>query len=160
MLSVKHGIMTMVYLLLAVSCFRPADAGDLASTLRDLDVTVLSNDERQEATGMISRDIERRRLLAIQRENMTWSKVKSRDDWERFRDQRLSALRESLGQFPPLPKDLNIETTGRIEGDGYRIENIVFESRPGLSVTANLYMPAKPRESMPAVLFSHSHHNP
>lgn len=160
MLSAKHAVMTVVSLLLAVSCLRPADAGDLASTLRDLDVTVLSNDERQELAGMISRDIERRRLLAIQRENMAWSKVKCRDDWERFRDQRLNALRESLGQFPPLPKDLNIETTGRIEGDGYRIENIVLESRPGLLVTANLYLPAKPRESMPAVLFSHSHHNP
>lgn len=160
MLSAKHAIMTVVSLLLAVSCLTPADAGDLASTLRDLDVTVLSNDARQELAGMISRDIERRRLLAIQRENMAWSKVKCRDDWERFRDQRLNALRESLGQFPPLPKDLNIETTGRIEGDGYRIENIVLESRPGLLVTANLYLPAKPRESMPAVLFSHSHHNP
>jgi len=160
MLSARHAVLTVVSLLPAVSCFRPADAGDLASTLRDLDVTVLSNEERYEVAGMISRDIERRRLLAIQRENMAWSKVKSRNDWERFRDQRLNALRESLGQFPPLPKDLNIETTGRIEGDGYRIENIVIESRPGLLVTANLYLPAKPRESMPAVLFSHSHHNP
>jgi len=160
MLSAKHAVMTVVSLLLVVSCLRPADAGDLAGTLRDLDVTVLSNDARQELAGMISRDIERRRLLAIQRENIAWSKVKSRDDWERFRDQRLKALCESLGQFPPLPKDLNIETTGRIEGDGYRIENIAFESRPGLLVTANLYLPARPRESMPAVLFSHSHHNP
>jgi len=160
MLSAKHAIMTVVSLLLAIFCLRPADAGDLAGALDDLDVTVLSNDERQELAGMISRDIERRRLLAIQRENMAWSKVKSRDDWERFRDQRLNALRESLGQFPPPPKDLNIETTGHIEGDGYRIENIVFESRPGLLVTANLYLPAKPSQSMPAVLFSHSHHNP
>jgi cephalosporin-C deacetylase-like acetyl esterase len=159
-LSVKHVVMTVFSLLLAFSCLRSSDAGELTGTLRDLDVTVLSNDERQEASGMISRDIERRRLLAIQRENMAWPKVKSRDDWERFRDQRLTALRESLGQFPPLPKDLNIETTGRIEGDGYRIENIVFESHPGLWVTANLYMPTKPKESMPAVLFSHSHHNP
>jgi len=160
MLSVKHGIMTVVSLLLAISCLRLADASDLASALRDLDVTVLSNDERQELAGMISRDIERRRLLAIQRENMAWSKVKSRDDWERFRDQRLNALRESVGQFPLLPKALNIETTGLIEGDGFRIEKIVFESRPSLLVTANLYLPAKPRGSMPAVLFSHSHHNP
>ena len=156
----RHAVLTVVSLLSAVSYVRPADAGDVASTLRDLDVTVLSNEERHEAAGMVSRDIERRRLLAIQRENMAWSKVKSRNDWERFRDQRLNALRESLGQFPPLPMDLNIETTGRIEGDGYRIENIVFESRPGLLVTANLYLPAKPTESMPAVLFSHSHHNP
>jgi dienelactone hydrolase len=159
-LSVKHVVMTVFSLLLTFSCLRPADAGELASKLRGLDVTVLSNDERKELVGMISRDIERRRLLAIQKENMAWSKVKSRDDWERFRDQRLNALRESLGQFPPPPKDLNIVTTGRIEGDGYRIENIVFESRPGLWVMANLYLPAKPRDSMPAVLFSHSHHNP
>jgi cephalosporin-C deacetylase-like acetyl esterase len=152
--------MTVASLLLAVSCLRPADAGELASILRDLDVTVLSNDERQEAARMISRDIERRRLLAIQRENKAWSKVKSREDWERFRDQRLNALRESLGRFPQSPKNLHIETIARFEGDGYRIENIVFESRPGLFVTANLYLPAKPRESVPAVLFSHSHHNP
>jgi len=159
-LSVKRAVTTVVSLLLTMFCVRPADAGELAMTLRDLDVTVLSNDEHQEAAGMISRDIERRRILAIQRENIAWSKVKSREDWERFRDQRLNALRESLGRFPPPPKDLHIETTARFEGDGCRIENIVFESRPGLFVTANLYLPAKPRESMPAVLFSHSHHNP
>lgn len=160
MLNVRHAVMTVVSLLLAISCLRPANAGNLTSTLRDLDVTVLSKDELQEAAGMISRDIERRRLLAIQRENKAWTKVKSLEDWERFRNQRLNALRESLGQSPPLPKNLNIETTGDIEGDGYRIENIAFESRPGLWVTANLYQPAKPREPIPAVLFSHSHHNP
>jgi cephalosporin-C deacetylase-like acetyl esterase len=160
MLSVKVAVVTVVSLLLAVSCLRPAYAGDLATALRDLDVTVLSKDEREQWAGMISRDIERRRLLAIQGENIAWSKVKSRDDWEQFRDQRLNALRESLGQFPSPPKDLNIETTGRTEGDGYRIERIVFESRPGLLVTANLYLPAQSRKSMPAVLFSHSHHNP
>jgi dienelactone hydrolase len=160
MLSARHAVLTVVSLLSAVSYLPPADAADLASTLRDLDVNVLPNEERLEVAGTISRDIERRRLLAIQSENMAWSNVESRSDWERFRDQRLNALRESLGQFRPLPIDLNIETTGRIEGDGYRIENIVFESRRGLLVTANLYLPAKPKESMPAVLFSHSHHNP
>jgi hypothetical protein len=152
--------LTVVSLLPAVFCLGQADAGDLASMLRDLDVTVLASEERNDVAEMIARDIERRRLLAIQRENMAWSEVESRIDWERFRDRRLKALHESLGRLPPLPEDLNIETTGRIEGDGYQIENIVFESRPDLLVTANLYLPAQPTESMPAVLFSHSHHNP
>lgn len=160
MLVARHAFVTVVTLLLTVSCLGAADTGDLAGALRDVDVRVLSNDERQKLVGMISRDIQRRRLLAIQRENKAWSQVKSRDDWERFRDQRLDALRHSLGQFPPPPKDLNIETTGHMEGDGYRIENIVLESRPGLFVAANLYLPAEPRESMPAVVISHSHHNP
>ena len=113
MWSARHAALAVISLLPAVSGVGPADAGDLASTLGNLDVTVLSNQERHEAAGMVSRDIERRRLLAIQRENKAWSKVKSRDDWERFRDQRLNALRESLGKFPPRPEDLNIETTGR-----------------------------------------------
>ncbi|HSG69066.1 MAG TPA: acetylxylan esterase [Planctomycetaceae bacterium] len=135
-------------------------AADLPVVLRELDATVLTNEEREFYDDMISRDIERRRLLAIQRENRAWSQVETRDDWEQFRDQRINALRNSLGRFPPAPKQLNVETTGRIEGDGYRIENIVFESRPGLFVTANLYLPSKPEKSMPAILLSHSHHAP
>lgn len=137
-----------------------ASAADLPALLRDLDVTVLTDDERETYDRMVSRDIESRRLLAIQRENIAWSGVDTQEDWERFRDQRIDAMRESLGQFPPVPKDLNLQTTGTIAGDGYRIENLVFERRPGLFVTANLYLPAKPRASMPAILISHSHHAP
>ena len=36
----------------------------------------------------------------------------------------------------------------------------MFESRPGLWVTANLYLPAKPIKAMPGILICHSHHNP
>src|SRR5262249_23730723 len=70
------------------------------------------------------------------------------------------ALRDSLGQFPPVPKDLKARVTRKLEGDGYRIENLVFESRPGVLVTANLYGPAKAPKSMPGILIVHSHHNP
>src|SRR5262249_12236312 len=86
--------------------------------------------------------------------------VKTRADWEKLRDARLHALRASLGPVPPSPKDLKIHVTRALEGDGYRIENLVFESRPGLWVTANLYLPADPPRSMPGILICHSHHNP
>ena len=62
--------------------------------------------------------------------------------------------------FPEPPSDLKTQVTGTVSGPGYRIENIVFESRPGLLVTANLYQPAEPRDSMPGLLICHSHHNP
>ena len=58
------------------------------------------------------------------------------------------------------PDDLKVEATRRIDGDGFRIENLVFQSRPGLLVTANLYLPEPARDSMPGILISHSHHNP
>ena len=53
-----------------------------------------------------------------------------------------------------------MQVTGGIDGDGYRIEKIVYQSRPGLFVTANLYTPAKPGKSMPGILLCHSHHSP
>lgn len=46
----------------------------------------------------------------------------------------------SFGPFPEKTP-LNARTTRVLERDGYRIENILFESRPGFLVTANLYIP-------------------
>jgi cephalosporin-C deacetylase-like acetyl esterase len=45
--------------------------------------------------------------------------------------------------FGPMPEKtpLNPRVTAVIERDAYRIENVVFESRPGFLVTANLYVP-------------------
>ncbi|NNJ26062.1 hypothetical protein [Alienimonas chondri] len=45
--------------------------------------------------------------------------------------------------FGPKPErtPLKAQTTGTLERDGYRIEMITYESRPGLLVTANLYLP-------------------
>jgi cephalosporin-C deacetylase-like acetyl esterase len=46
------------------------------------------------------------------------------------------------GPFERSP--LNARTMGEIRRPGYRIENVVFESRPKLYVTANLYVPDRP----------------
>jgi cephalosporin-C deacetylase-like acetyl esterase len=43
---------------------------------------------------------------------------------------------------PLEPTPLNPRVTGIVERRGYRIEKVVFESRPRLYVTANLYVPA------------------
>jgi dienelactone hydrolase len=141
---------------------RPACAGDLASTLPEADTDVLSAEQHERLSDMLARDIEQRRRAAIQRENAAWAKVRAREDWERFRDPRLAALKDSLGRFGEPPENLNVQVTGRIEGEGYVIEKLVFESRPGLLVTANLYRPAAAgkKHSRPAILLSHSHHSP
>lgn len=56
--------------------------------------------------------------------------------------------------FGPLPEKtpLNAKVTGTEVRDGYRIENIIFESRPGYMVTGNLYVPAGKTKPMPAVI--------
>ena len=153
-------VVALLLAMIAITHNRYGVSAELATTLRGLDVSVFSESDRKQYSSMVSGDIERRRLLAIKRENEAWSRVKTRADWEHFRNQRLNALRKSLGQLPPAAKNLQVETTGRIKGDGYEIENIVFQSRPGLFVTANLYLPTNSKKSMPAILLSHSHHAP
>ncbi|HVF11079.1 MAG TPA: hypothetical protein VNA16_09770, partial [Abditibacteriaceae bacterium] len=73
-------------------------------------------------------------------------------------------LLQSLGGLPPLSTPLNARTTGTVEGDGFRIEKVIFESRPRNYVTANLYLPDAVLESNAvveprgAVLFLCGHH--
>jgi cephalosporin-C deacetylase-like acetyl esterase len=134
----------------------------LAESLSGLDGNVLpqKGETAKQQRQMVSREVRARMQAANQRDFKAWQLVKGRADWEKFRDSRLEALRASLGIFPSPPADLNVHVTKKLEGEGYRIENLVFESRPGLWVTANLYLPAKPRGPMPGILICHSHHNP
>jgi cephalosporin-C deacetylase-like acetyl esterase len=140
----------------------PAADSDLAAQLRDLEGTLFlsKGDKAQGLAQMLVRDAQARLRAANLRENQAWQQVQTRAKWEQYHDARLHALRASLGRFPTVPKELKVRITRRLEGDGYRVEDLVFESRPGLLVTANLYLPARPTESMPGILISHSHHNP
>jgi len=97
---------------------------------------------------------------ANQRDRAAWLKVQTRADWEQFRDERLKSLRESLGTWPEVPKSIPTRVTKTIEADEGAIENLLYESRPGVWVTGNLYRPAKPKDKMPVILIVHSHHAP
>jgi cephalosporin-C deacetylase-like acetyl esterase len=138
-----------------------ADEADLVAMLRGLDATVVAPDSEQakELPKMLAQDQRRRLGAAAERENEAWLKVQRRDDWERFRDARLQALRAALGQLPS-PRNLKLRLTRTLEGPGYRVGNLIYETRPGLIVTANLYRPSAPVRSMPGILIVHSHHNP
>ncbi|MEI7684479.1 MAG: hypothetical protein WCL32_05590 [Planctomycetota bacterium] len=119
---------------------------------------VFTKEQRSEATGMIDRFIQQRTAEFNVRNRADWAKVQNREQWEKYRDERIGKLRESLGEFPPSgpPK---VHVTNVLKGDGYNIENLVYESRPGLWVTGNLYVPAMPGKSMPGILIAHAHHN-
>jgi dienelactone hydrolase len=134
----------------------------LVETLKALDATVVppGDAKAKSLATMLSDDIRARRSAANQRETKLWREVKDRADWERFRDTRIQALRDSLGVPGVVPTDLKLQVTGTHDGDGYRVENVVFESRPGLLVTANLYSPKEPAKSMPGFVICPSHHNP
>ena len=120
-------------------------------------------DSEREALGidnMWDKSLRARVEKAAQSERQAWERVKSVKDWEQFRDPRISALKASLGTFPERTP-LRSAVTRRIDyGDGFVLENLVFESRPGLVVAANLYLPASRKAPVPAIVVIHSHHAP
>jgi dienelactone hydrolase len=61
--------------------------------------------------------------------------------------------------FRPRPRrtPLNPRITGAIERPSHRIEKILFESRPGCLVSANLYLPNRLNRPAPAVIGSCGH---
>ena len=70
------------------------------------------------------------------------------------------SLREKIRQcFTPFPAKtpLNARITGVVERDTYRIEKVIFESRPGFLVTANLYLPKDRRQPLPGVVGTCGH---
>ena len=72
----------------------------------------------------------------------------------------VASCRERIKRcFGPFPEKtpLNARTTRVIERDTYRIENVIFESRPGFFVTANLYIPKGRTTPMPGVVGTCGH---
>jgi dienelactone hydrolase len=139
-----------------------AEKDGLAAKLRELDTRVVPADSElgKQLGRMLAKDVRSRIQAANERESKAWRAIKTKADWERYRDQRIRALRESLGVYPPAPKEMKIIVKATHTGDGYRCENVIFESRKSVFVTANLYAPADPPKSMPGILIVHSHHNP
>ncbi len=127
----------------------------LPMPVRESQQTYLT-DQAEPATNLRKRMAE-----AAAAERLEWQKVKTRGDWERFRDQRIGALRKSFGPFPERTP-LRAAVTRRVDyGDGFVIENVVYESMPGRLVPANLYLPAKSGGARwPVVVVAHSHHAP
>ena len=87
--------------------------------------------------------------------------AKSKDEWAKKRPQLQQQFLDMLG-LNPLPEktDLKATVTGTLERGDVAIENVHFQSRPGLYVTGNLYRPktaGKPAAKCPAILYVCGH---
>ncbi len=65
-------------------------------------------------------------------------------------------IQQCFGAWPDRTP-LNARTINSIDRGAYRIENIIFESRPGFLVTANLYVPQNKTGPFPGVVVPCGH---
>ncbi len=84
--------------------------------------------------------------------------VQTLADWTKQRDERRRQLFEMLGLWPlPQRTDLKPVVTGKVDGDGFTVEKLHFQSLPGLYVTANLYLPKNASTAAPTILYVCGH---
>ena len=84
-------------------------------------------------------------------------KIRSAEDAEtRNRDVRKKFL-EMIGGLPERTP-MNPVVTKVLHRDGYRIENVMYESRPNFWVTANLYVPTTGKGPFPGILSPSGHY--
>jgi len=87
-----------------------------------------------------------------------WQKEITRENWPAVQAKMRGELQHMLGLDPwPARGALNPKITGTVQGDGYVIEKLHFESLPGLYVTANLYRPTTVAQPLPTVLYVCGH---
>jgi dienelactone hydrolase len=83
---------------------------------------------------------------------------RSREEWDARRKALRDRMLAAMGPFPDKPCELDPRVLGKLDRDGYRIERLIFQSRPDVWVTASAYVPGvKEGQKVPAVLVVHGH---
>jgi dienelactone hydrolase len=77
-------------------------------------------------------------------------------EWKERQGRLIDALWDVVGRFPERTP-LNPQVTGITRKEGFRIENIIYESLPGFYVTASLFIPDNLTQPTPAILFCSGH---
>ncbi len=80
----------------------------------------------------------------------------SLEEWKRQRVTLRENLLKAWGGFPETPCDLEPRILGGFQREGYRVEKLVFQTRPGVWMTANAYVPDQPGKHS-AILHVHGH---
>jgi dienelactone hydrolase len=86
------------------------------------------------------------------------AEITTREDWLARRDELRRQLREMLGLDPwPARTPLEPVLTGKVEHPEFTVEKLYFQSRPGLYVTGNLYLPKQLEGAAPGILYVCGH---
>ncbi|MBS1840716.1 MAG: acetylxylan esterase [Acidobacteria bacterium] len=86
-----------------------------------------------------------------------WESIRTEEDLFRLQNQMRQSLLEMIGGLPDRKSDLHARITGKIQMDGFSIEKLIYESLPGIYVTALVYAPDDHSREHPAVLVPAGH---
>jgi len=97
------------------------------------------------------------RVRKIERKSLAVkAALKSKPDAEAYVKDVQAKVRQCFGPEPERTP-LNAKVTGVVERDVYKIEKVIFESRPEFYITANLYVPTNRKFPLPGVVGTCGH---
>jgi dienelactone hydrolase len=100
----------------------------------------------------------RRFQQADERRTQAMAKLKTAADARRYVQRVRRAFAACFPAMPTQRCPLTPRITGTIDSRSVRIEKVMFQSRPGFWVTANLYLPRRAAGRCPTVLISSGHY--
>jgi len=86
-----------------------------------------------------------------------WDAIRDEGGLRKLQGELRQKLLQMIGGLPTEKTDLLAEITGKIPMDGFTIEKLVFQSLPGIYLTALVYVPNDHTSKHPAVLVPAGH---
>ncbi|MFI5073378.1 MAG: alpha/beta hydrolase family protein, partial [Terriglobales bacterium] len=86
-----------------------------------------------------------------------WEAIRDENDLLKLQQELREKLLQMIGGLPEDRTELHSQITGKIQMDGYSIEKLIFQSLPGVYVTALVYAPDDRSKKHPAVLVPAGH---
>jgi len=125
----------------------------LNPSMKAQDLQCLNEEEKVSANFYSA--LQRRAMAAMDQRDQAFEELKTSELIAARQTELKEFMIRQLGGFPERTP-LNSRTVKTLQGDGFRIECVVFESRPNHHVTANLYVPEGPGP-FPGVVVSSGH---
>lgn len=127
-----------------------------ANAQNNLDVIKNNWIQYSDAPNSLNRFLTAEAYKLLESRKTTINKIQTAVDWRNRQSNIRESLWEMLGSFPEK-SNLNAKITSSIKKNGYKVENIVYESLPGFYVTASLFIPDNVKKPAPAILFCSGH---
>jgi pimeloyl-ACP methyl ester carboxylesterase len=86
-----------------------------------------------------------------------WDAIHDQKELLETQNELRQKLLEMIGGLPAVKTELHPRVTGRIQMDGFSVEKLIFQSLPGVYVTALVYVPDDHSRKHPAVLVPAGH---
>lgn len=86
-----------------------------------------------------------------------WEAIQNESDLLKAQTELRQKLLQMIGGLPSVKTDLHATVTGRIQMNGFSIEKVIFQSLPGVYVTALVYVPDDHTKKHPGVLVPAGH---